>query len=100
MNRPRSSFLALLIAFLLCIQPAFGQQNSSSNIANAELQERAELREKSELRDKAFKLLESLAGQLGSLQSAENRVRIGSTLEPHAFDAALTEEGYAPQPAA
>ncbi|MES3019980.1 MAG: heavy-metal-associated domain-containing protein [Pseudomonadota bacterium] len=31
---------------------------------------------------------------------AVHRVRIGSTLEPHAFDAALTEEGYAPQPAA
>lgn len=31
---------------------------------------------------------------------AQHRVRIGSTLEPHAFDAALTEEGYAPQPAA
>lgn len=31
---------------------------------------------------------------------AAHRVRIGSTLEPHAFDAALTEEGYAPQPTA
>jgi copper chaperone len=29
-----------------------------------------------------------------------HRVRIGSTLAPHAFEAALTEEGYAPQPAA
>ncbi len=31
---------------------------------------------------------------------AQHRVRIGSALAAHAFDAALTEEGYAPQPAA
>jgi copper chaperone len=31
---------------------------------------------------------------------AEHRVRIGSALAPHAFDAALTEEGYTPQSAA
>jgi copper chaperone len=30
----------------------------------------------------------------------QHRVRIASTLAPHAFDAALTEEGYAPGPAA
>ena len=31
---------------------------------------------------------------------ALHRVRIESALGPQAFDAALTEEGYAPQPAA
>ena len=30
---------------------------------------------------------------------AAHRVRIASAREPHAFDAALAEEGYAPQPA-
>jgi copper chaperone len=30
---------------------------------------------------------------------AQHRVRIASALDPHAFDAALTEEGYAPEPA-
>ena len=30
----------------------------------------------------------------------QHRVRIGSALAPHAFDAALAEEGYTPQPAA
>jgi hypothetical protein len=32
------------------------------------------------LRDKAFRLLESVASQLGTMQSAENRARIGSNL--------------------
>jgi hypothetical protein len=32
------------------------------------------------LRQKAYKLLESLAGQIGSLQSRENRVRLGSNI--------------------
>lgn len=73
MNRPCSSFLALTIAFLICFQLAFGQLNSSSNTS-------AQSQEKAELREKAFKLLESLAGQLGSLQSAENRARIGSNI--------------------
>ena len=31
---------------------------------------------------------------------ALHRVRIESALDPHAFDAALTDEGYAPQAAA
>lgn len=65
MNRPCLSFLALTIAFLLCFQSAFGQQNNTTN---------------TEVREKAFKLLEALAGQLGSLQSAENRARIGSNI--------------------
>jgi hypothetical protein len=65
MNRPCLSFLALTIAFLLCFQSAFGQQNNTTNTG---------------VREKAFKLLEALAGQLGSLQSAENRARIGSNI--------------------
>jgi len=31
---------------------------------------------------------------------ALHRVRIESALDPHAFDVALAEEGYAPQPSA
>ncbi|HSD47135.1 MAG TPA: hypothetical protein VLB87_10935, partial [Pyrinomonadaceae bacterium] len=73
MDRPRSIFLALLLACVLCFQPAYGQQSSSSNAVT-------EAAEKAQLRDKAFKLLESLAGEIGSLQSAENRARIGSNI--------------------
>lgn len=73
MSRRYSSLLALTIAVLICFQPTFGQLNSASNTS-------AQSREKAELREKAFKLLESLAGQLGSLQSAENRARIGSNI--------------------
>ena len=39
-----------------------------------------EKEENAALREKAFKLLESVASQLGTLQSAENRARMGSNL--------------------
>jgi hypothetical protein len=70
MNRPRSAFLALIVTSLLCLSFASGQTTTrtSGDTANEEL------------REKAFKLLESLADQLGSLQSAENRARIGSNI--------------------
>jgi len=70
MNRPRSPFLALIVTFFVCISLANGQSASKTNSDSA----------KEELREKAFKLLETLADQLGSLQSAENRARIGSNI--------------------
>ena len=66
MNRPRSSLLAVVVTLVLFISPLAQQTSPIDN--------------KAELREKAFKLLESLAGQLGSLQSAENRARIGSNI--------------------
>lgn len=71
MNRPFSSLLALFAALVLCFQLTHGQQttvNSRDNDAKAAL------------REKAFGLLASLADQIGTLQSAENRARIGSNI--------------------
>jgi len=67
MNRPCSSFLALLVTLFFSISVVQAQQTTTKE-ANAEL------------REKAYKVLESLAGQIGSLQSAENRARIGSNI--------------------
>jgi hypothetical protein len=68
MNRPHPSFLALIVIFLLYFAPANAQPKTNSDDVNEAL------------REKAFKLLETLADQLGSLQSAENRARIGSNI--------------------
>ena len=71
MFSPRSSTPALLIALVLSFQLTYAQQpGSASNTQSAE----------AELRGKAFELLESLANQLGTLQSAENRARMGSNI--------------------
>jgi hypothetical protein len=67
MNRPRSSCLAVLVTLLLSFSFTHAQETTAKD-------------NNAELREKAFKLLESLAGQLGSLQSAENRARIGSNI--------------------
>ena len=61
-----------LIAITLCPGYTRAQQNSSKPPATDDAQ--------TALRDKAYALLESLAGQLGTMQSAENRVRIGSNI--------------------
>ena len=71
MNRRFLSSLALIATLLLCFQFALGQQTGSST--NDKSGEEA-------LREKAFELLESLAGQIGTLQSAENRARLGSNI--------------------
>ncbi|HEU4795186.1 MAG TPA: hypothetical protein VFT02_06110 [Pyrinomonadaceae bacterium] len=60
--------LGLVVALFVCSQLAYSQQNDSS--PKPEAVEAA-------LREKAFAALESLANQLGSLQSAENRARLG-----------------------
>ena len=71
MNRPFSSLLALSATLLLCFQLTLGQQtNSSASDKDA----------KAALREKAYDLLASLAGQLSTLQSGENRARIGSNI--------------------
>lgn len=62
----------LLAPFLivLCSSVAHGQQNSTESSPTPD----------AALKEKAFKLLESLASQVNSLQSGENRARIGSNI--------------------
>jgi hypothetical protein len=70
-RHPRFSLLALIATVLLLGNNSFAQRNDSgqeSKDADAAL------------RDKAFGLLESLAGQIHTLQSAENRARIGANI--------------------
>jgi hypothetical protein len=69
MNRPFSSLLALCATLLLCFQLTLGQQTKTT------------VSEKdAALREKAFELLASLADQISTLQSAENRARMGSNI--------------------
>ena len=56
--------LVLVLAVVLCPNSARAQQNTTD----------------AALREKAFKLLESAAGQLNSLQSPENRARLGANI--------------------
>src|SRR5689334_17849387 len=72
MTHSRLSALGLLLAVFLCFQTAHAQQTNSSNDNQAAAD--------AALRDKAYKLLDSLSEQLSSLQSAENRARIGSNI--------------------
>ena len=69
MNRPFSSLLALCATLLLCFQLTLGQQT------NTPISEKD-----AALREKAFELLASLADQISTLQSAENRARMGSNI--------------------
>jgi len=72
MTHSRLSALGLFLAVLLCFQTARAQQtNPPDNDPTAA---------EAALREKAFKQLDSLADQLSSLQSAENRARIGSNI--------------------
>ena len=64
--------LALIVAVVLCAANVRAQQTNPP----AESKETAE----AALREKAFALLKSLAGELGTLQSLENRARIGSNI--------------------
>lgn len=72
MNRPFSSLLALCFALVLCFQLTPGQQ-TASNTSDKEAKA-------TELREKAYGLLASLADQIGTLQSPENRARLGSNI--------------------
>jgi hypothetical protein len=71
MNRGKFSSLFLTGLIALCSLSVQSQQTSFSNEGQS-----AELR----AREKAFDLLEAVAGEIGSLQSPENRARIGSNL--------------------
>jgi hypothetical protein len=64
--------ILILIAVVLCPHYANAQQTTSTAKADAEAE--------AALREKAYQLLETLAGQLGSMQSPENRARIGSNI--------------------
>ena len=72
MTHSRLSALGLLLAVLFCFQTAHAQQTNSLNDNQAAAD--------AALRDKAYKLLDSLSEQLSSLQSAENRARLGSNI--------------------
>ena len=61
--------ILILIAVALC--PGY---------ANAQQTSKAKTEADAALREKAYQLLETLAGQLGTMQSPENRARIGSNL--------------------
>src|SRR5437870_12278239 len=65
----KSSALTLILA--LAFRLAHAQQSASTE--NPQTSDAA-------LREKAFALLESLANQIGSLQSAENRARLGANI--------------------
>jgi len=72
MTHLRLSALGLVLATTLCLQTAHAQQTNSPNNDRAAAD--------AGLREKAYKLLDSLSEQLSSLQSAENRARIGSNI--------------------
>ena len=65
----RSLMLVIVLAFCVCSAPA--QQPNEPN---------------AELRDKAFKVIESVAGELGTLQSPENRARLGANVFDSLWD--------------
>lgn len=73
MTQRRLSALGLFLAVFLCLQTTHAQQQTNLPDNDQKAADAA-------LREKAFKLLDSLADQLGSLQSAENRARIGSNI--------------------
>jgi hypothetical protein len=64
--------ILVLIPVALCPGYTRAQEKSSPSKAEADAQ--------AALREKAYELLETLAGQLGSMQSPENRARIGSNI--------------------
>jgi len=70
--------LLMILLVLLSPQRTLAQQSSlSSQKTQAE---------NAALREKAFNLLESAAGQLGSLQSPENRARLGANIADSLWD--------------
>ena len=70
----RKKFLLLLILITVALCPVYVHaQQSSAKSQGKDAAEEA-------LRDKAYVLLETLAGQLNTMQSPENRARIGSNI--------------------
>ena len=70
----RKKIFTLLVLIAVALGPyhANAQQASSTSKADAEAE--------AALREKAYALLETLAGQVGTMQSPENRARIGSNI--------------------
>lgn len=68
MIRRRLSTAITILALVIITLPTQAQQNGST----------ASEEETAKLREKAFRLLGSLAGQVGSLQSSQNRARKGT----------------------
>jgi hypothetical protein len=64
--------ITVIVVIVLCSFCATAQQTNSTARTKETVDEA--------LRDKAFDLIESLAGQLSTLQSTENRARIGSNI--------------------
>src|SRR5918996_6408624 len=73
MNRSHRSLFKLILALTLFFTIS-GYAHSQENKSKPNKEEIAALREK------AFKLIDSVAGQLGTLQSAENRARMGANI--------------------
>jgi len=67
MIHSRRSLLTVLLSLIL-VGSTYAQQSNTKDADNTAL------------REKAFSLLESIAGQLGTLQSAENRARLASNI--------------------
>lgn len=69
----RKKFLPFLILIVVVLCPVYthAQQNPSTSAKDAA---------EAALREKAYELLETLAGQLNTMQSPENRARIGSNI--------------------
>lgn len=78
MNRRFVFFPALILALLLCFHSTPAQEQTASATEKQPVD--------AALREKAFKLLESLADQLSTLQSAENRARMGSNIAESLWD--------------
>jgi hypothetical protein len=72
MNQMRRNFIISFMALLFWFALAHAQETKPRSESPSSTDER--------LREKAFDLLESLADQIGTLQSAENRARLGSNI--------------------
>jgi hypothetical protein len=72
MNHIRLATLTLLVVTPLCAVAIYGQATTSAR-SDPQTTNAA-------LREKAFEVLDSVGGQIGTLQSAENRARLGSNI--------------------
>lgn len=73
MNRSHKSVLTLILAITLFSTASVYSQTSQDKTTPSK-------EEVAALREKAFKLIDSVAAQLGTLQSAENRARMGANI--------------------